>query len=417
MKLRSSTLPSQPRAASLCAVLAVVCCLHICACSAEAAPANAGQEWAFNTGAVSLGGPGVYNFENGAPFDALVFVSSNSVAYEVKGTGQGAGSPVWSPAYSVGSSVQARLPAALLGDNASRIRTVVFGDSNGFVHALVAPSNPPGGTPVVRWKTDIGKPVTAKIAGAFNRKVGAYTGDVLFVGTSANGSKNFMSALKATDGTRLWSTAGNDGLTNVGPIYGTPLVAYSGTGGAVYFTDFDGDVFAVDIATGLALNEYWKQPPSAAGKYSSVGVSSSHLHAVNVAGNLYEIKMDGSSNRVLPVNIGKTGIYDAPLWVPAGNCLILSSQGDMVYRVNLSGTAAVAWATPVPGPSCPIENFGSIYVGSTDGKLYELSLADGHVRATRTIGYTVGDPVVDRFNNRLFVHAGDGYLYSFSIPF
>jgi outer membrane protein assembly factor BamB len=56
-------------------------------------------------------------------------------------------------------------------------------------------------------------------------------------------------------------------------------------------------------------------------------------------------------------------------------------------------------------------------VGSTDGKLYELSLADGHVRATRTIGYTVGDPVVDRFNNRLFVHAGDGYLYSFSIPF
>ncbi|MEI8258431.1 MAG: PQQ-binding-like beta-propeller repeat protein, partial [Deltaproteobacteria bacterium] len=67
---------------------------------------------------------------------------------------------------------------------------------------------------------------------------------------------------------------------------------------------------------------------------------------------------------------------------------IVGCQDDTVYAVDATG--AVRWRVPVGGDvdATPVidETRGAVYVGSDDGALYALALADGAVRWRRPLG-------------------------------
>jgi len=380
-------------------------------------PADPAPAWTFDTGAASLAPPGVYNRYNGSGWDdAKVFASSNSVAYGIRGTGVGAGQQLWTP-LALGGAVQARLPVASLvvGSPAASTPAVIIGSQDGNVYARRVSD----GSGIWTHFLGAGYKCTAKPGGAIGRTVGGYTGDVIFAVTDAIGQDNFLRLVRATDGSELW-TFQPSGASRMGPILGSPLLVTAGTGGTIYFgTTNDGlvsgKVYAVDLATG-GVKPGW--PIETGGPSSSiassVGVGGSFLYAVNEAGELYRIALDGSSVTKI-TQLAPTGIYGAPFHVPPSNCLIISSNAGKVYRVN-AATGGIDWAVDLDSPSVPIENRGSVYVGSGDHALYELSLATGAKTAHKIIPSVVGDPVVDVIYNRIYLGGGNGKIYAFGLP-
>lgn len=408
-------------------------------------------EWEFPTGAVNLAPPGVYNWDVWTDplgkHDSMVYASSNSKAHGVWGTADlvpGTPAPklkdavqaedIWleadpSGALDLNGPVYGRLPVArlMVGATPTATRTVIGGTcapdtaQSGRVYAIEA------GTRQVLWTHDIGAGynVKAKPGGAFNKTIGTYTGDVIYAVTDKQGANNYLRALKATDGTKLWSTD-ELGLTGVGPILGAPFLMPVGAQEAVYFATMDdgaqpGGVYAVNLATGSLLNGNW---PKQLGSFkSALGTDGSFVYGVNEAGHLWKISLDGSSaTDIATLDVGANqGIYGAPCWVyprwvAGGNWLIISSNAGKVYCIDVANPGTPKWVVDIPAPSCPIYWNGSVYVGSSNKKLYQLDVDDGSVVTSRNLPATVGDPVIDQVWNRLYLHAGDGVMYGFNLP-
>ena len=377
----------------------------------------------------------------------MVYASSNSKAHGVWGTADlvpGTPAPklkdavqaedIWleadpSGALDLNGPVYGRLPVArlMVGATPTATRTVIGGTcapdtaQSGRVYAIEA------GTRQVLWTHDIGAGynVKAKPGGAFNKTIGTYTGDVIYAVTDKQGANNYLRALKATDGTKLWSTD-ELGLTGVGPILGAPFLMPVGAQEAVYFATMDdgaqpGGVYAVNLATGSLLNGNW---PKQLGSFkSALGTDGSFVYGVNEAGHLWKISLDGSSaTDIATLDVGANqGIYGAPCWVyprwvAGGNWLIISSNAGKVYCIDVANPGTPKWVVDIPAPSCPIYWNGSVYVGSSNKKLYQLDVDDGSVVTSRNLPATVGDPVIDQVWNRLYLHAGDGVMYGFNLP-
>ena len=370
-------------------------------------PVDTGNLLVLTTGrqASSLAPPGLY------PGSGKVFASSDSFLYgfDTNTPGQ-----LWAPVATNGS-VQGRMPVATLNG----VLTVLAGSQDGNLYARNAATGEP------LWTHDFGAAlavkVTGKPAGALNRTIGGYTGDVVFAATDNNDAANFVRAIRATDGSELWTYAPG----NLGAIAGAPALKLSGTGGVLYvasqtYEANTGRVAAVDIATGQQL---WQTPIGSVKSSAGLKSDSARVYAVTETGLLYSLDaVTGEVESGYPLNAGSR-IYGAPYHVPAANGLLLSlAEGDPPYAdgglklVSLTGPS-VTWTTPVASPSAPVEFRGRVYAGSSDGKLYQLNLADGAITGSRTIGFTVGDPVIDVIKNVIFAGASDGRIYSFSLPF
>jgi outer membrane protein assembly factor BamB len=85
-----------------------------------------------------------------------------------------------------------------------------------------------------------------------------------------------------------------------------------------------------------------------------------------------------------------------------------------------------AWDQPMQSngygrPSIPLKvtDLDALYVGSTDGSLYELALADGTVSTWIVLGdggATVGSPGLDNQNSLAYVGSEDGSVYAVGLP-
>ena len=368
-------------------------------------PLDATNNWVFTTKAVSLAPPGLH--PQAAAADTKVFASSDGSVY---GFGGAAASALWVPV-ATGGAVQGRvIPATLAG-----VLTALAGSQDGKVYAR----NVSDGT--ARWTHDFGGTptfkVTAKPAGITGATVGAYTGDVVFAATDADNDDNMLRAFKAGDGTVLWTYS-----ATLGPILGSPLVLPSK--GLVVFATMPGGsdtgrVVAVNIANGSLA---WEN--TAVGDVRSAvspDGSESTVFAVNQSGQLYALdSSNGDVKNGFPVSVGTSGIYGAPTWHGNGPRLYVSSLGDTFYALNpATGGTATGWSSSisVAKPSNPVVFNQRVYVGSADGNLYEYNINDGAQTGSRSIGSTVGDPVVDAVNSLIYVGAADGRIYSFSLPF
>lgn len=377
---------------------------------AVAVPSNAGTPWIFGTPATTMAAPAVY-------LDSLlsltkVAASGNGKVYAV--TADDA-DPLWEP-QTLGGAVQGRMPIATLAGTL----TVLAGGQDGNVYARdVADGSE-------LWTHDLGSgfKCTAKPGGAKSRVIsGGYSGDVVFAVTDNLDADNFLRAIKATDGTTLW-TYQPTGSNHLGPILGAPLVVNSGTDGTVYFSTMtdstvSGKVYAVNMYDGTL-----KWVSSALEIKSSLGQtqdSGKEIVGVTQTGSLYAFNAsNGNVASGFPVTVGSSGIYGAPFYVANKDSVIVSSNaGNAIYLVPMSGSSPTWTQSSISGPSAPIEYRGLVYVGSTDGKLYQLDIEDGSIVASKNIDTStpsvVGDPVVDAVHSIIYVGASNGRVYAFDL--
>jgi outer membrane protein assembly factor BamB len=72
-------------------------------------------------------------------------------------------------------------------------------------------------------------------------------------------------------------------------------------------------------------------------------------------------------------------------------------------------------------PSSPIgfAGLGKVYVGCSDGAVYQIDLASGTIDASKSLrpGSTMGDPTLDTENNILIVGSTNSRVYAIKIPF
>lgn len=389
------TLKVADNAGNLASVASITCNVKV--------PADANNPWIFTTPAVSLAPPGVY-----PAAESKVFASSNARLFAFKGTDA---APLWDPITAGGAIMGRAIPASLASE-----LTVLAGAQDNKVYAR----NVSDGTE--RWTHDFGSDykVTAKPAGIRGVTIGDYTGDVVFAATDSGINGNLLRALRADTGAELWTYS--DTANPLGPILGAPLVLPS-KGLVVFATSTGisiadaGRVVAVNIANGTRA---WQFAVGQVASAPGTNGAESTVYAVNETGSLYVL--NASSGAVLygPISLGSTGIYGTPTWHGNGPRLYLSSKGGKVYALDpATGDTAAGWSGPITiaQPSNPVVFNQGLYVGSSDGNLYEYAITTGLQTGVRAIGSTVGDPVVDAYLGRIYAGAADGRIYAFTTPF
>ncbi len=147
---------------------------------------------------------------------------------------------------------------------------------------------------------------------------------------------------------------------------------------------------------------------------------------------LYVGTNSGSVMAVNPVNgdqIWKYETNDGPVkgyvdfeFVTGTPRKVFFATTNNVWGLTDNGaTVAFEWVRPIAGPSIPLTlaDLGALYVGSTDGRLYQLDPADGSVVTSVLMGAgtaTVGSPGYDWMNSLAYVGAEDGSVYAVTLP-
>jgi hypothetical protein len=103
-------------------------------------------------------------------------------------------------------------------------------------------------------------------------------------------------------------------------------------------------------------------------------------------------------------------------WNTAGRLYFATTSTDQVLCVqDNGGTGSIQWTTAVTAPSTPLPMSTLLYVGSSDGKVHQLSLSDGYDDPAKryTVGsgtYQVGDVSTETLTE-IFVPTTEGKLY------
>ncbi|MFQ5901421.1 MAG: PQQ-binding-like beta-propeller repeat protein, partial [Thermodesulfobacteriota bacterium] len=198
---------------------------------------------------------------------------------------------------------------------------------------------------------------------------------VVFASYSNGGTQSSVWAVDTLTGNLVWEAA-------LGDIDAAPSISFDET--TVYVGTNSGDVYALDITNG-------------AFKWTGPG-----LFAVGspVVGVIFE----------------DSGI------------LYFSTQDGNVRAIQDNGTGTaptLVWLTPAPivGASSPlpVPGWNAVYVGSSDGNLYELDLSTGIqsiLYGPWALGSQVGAPVIYATpgSERIFIGTSGGKIYSVLPP-
>jgi outer membrane protein assembly factor BamB len=205
-------------------------------------------------------------------------------------------------------------------------------------------------------------------------------------------------------------------FTAAASVDGTATVA----GGVVYVGDDNGNVYAIDAATG-ALR--WKLPtgssvvsrPAVVDGTVYVGSENNDVYALNAATGavIWKYPTGGSvdsgpavtdgvvyvgndNNEVFALDAAtghvrwtQPNVGDNVTTNPAvvGGTVYVGCEDNSVYALN-AATGAIRWQRPTHGQvnSSPAVVGGTVYVGSDDGNVYALNAATGAVEWTRPTG-------------------------------
>jgi outer membrane protein assembly factor BamB len=146
-------------------------------------------------------------------------------------------------------------------------------------------------------------------------------------------------------------------------------------------------------------------------------------YVVNSAGTMYGIDLGitGTAAPLWSANVGAMSAYPFP--AGAGFIASLKNAHQVTYYGVNGTTVAPYWTASVPGPSGIRVDYvrQKIFVGSSDGNLYQIDVNSGAV--DRRIPLSVGaatqvwTPTIDTTTNRLHVGTADGRVCAFQLPF
>lgn len=362
--------------------------------------------------------------------------------------------------YQLPDGVQSRSPAGVLtGDTEA---TAFLSSLNGDIYAVWASGASAGS---LRWSS-VGIDGDSLSAGDQPLGAALYAAPLVsntltrvFASTrNAAAARNRIYALHATTGACVWvlngTCAGATGTLNIGQISAVPLL--DAVNSRLLFTSAQlsggPTVWAVDArdsATGDRV--LWSRTLGSSD--SSLSFTSHTREAILVgtnAGRIYMLNAsDGTtcwgstgdgcgtatgteqffctdptvnaraaactsgsaiSKNIVPVN--GTFLGNFVFTTADGNVRMINSQGVQVWRTQIAGASP-----PLPLPTV---GQGKLYVGGSDGLVYELALSTGAVTASRSVGggsVVASAPAYDATDATLHLTTSQGNQYAFNVPF
>jgi outer membrane protein assembly factor BamB len=237
---------------------------------------------------------------------------------------------------------------------------LIFGNEDGYLTAL----NKKTGEP--RWSYNVGMNIISA------PKYGQ--GRILF------GSVNYNFYAVDSMGKEVWR------FTTRRAIKSDPAVK----GDIVYFTSYDGHIYAVKIANKELV---WKFPESHNEKVAALKAEGKDL------GGLVE-----------DLKVGEFS-YSSP--AIDGDILYVGNMDNHLYAVNIQdGTMVFRFKTEDAVTSSPVVEAGVVYFGSNDKCLYAIDAKDGKkvVFKVETQGWINSSPRID--GDRIYFGSNDKNMYA-----
>jgi outer membrane protein assembly factor BamB len=371
-------------------------------------------KWSYSTGATTLTAPGIRA-------GTAVYSVSNDRNLHAMNAGPTGGdwptaAPAWTPLAMNGPS-QARPPIVPVTiGGASRIALV--GSQDGRVYCVNAMS---GST--IWTSAALGSMVQAAPAGMFSAAPFNGTYDLVFAATRNATSDNRVYALNPTTGSAGAYPAFDNGggLTGIGIISGGMSVDYPTN--RLYFASrtrgggTTDTLFALNIGAG-AFTKAWSIPigdvdssPVPMGTTIYIGNNVSQVRSVRASDGFVNWTWTAS-----PLDGAVKGFVSPDL----GNSRLFFSTTTKVWNLKADGSGTNWSIATIPNPSTPlyIASLGMLYVGSSDGKLYEINVA---TQATKSVTLgdglaAVGSPSLDTVNSLLHAGTTAGAVYAIGLP-
>ncbi len=385
-------------------------------------------KWAYTTGASAMVQPG-NNQATGA--SSVLFVSNDRVLHSaVSGTTGGqwpsgfvpqamnAPSQAW-PGVVPGMS-------AIVTGGADRVAFIPSQD--GYLYAR----NVATGASI--WSTALlGDALQGGVAGIFERFGGPSGVNRLFVGSRNATDYNKIYGIEAASGGKPTDASGwpfdNGASTTaanaIGIISSMPAVDYSsskvyvtsrqktgGTTQTLWCLTYEGIVCTGGWAS-LALGDIDSSPNVRSG-YVYVGTNAGLVYKIDATSGVTSWTSSATSDG--PVRVG--------LWVDLTVDRVYFSTNTKVWALVASTGALVSgndivWPVAIESPSYPVKVNGKLYVGSSDGELYQVDGTTGVVDMSVTLGNgkaAVGTPAYNGLDQMLYVGTEAGVVYAVQVP-
>ncbi|RLE25880.1 MAG: hypothetical protein DRJ65_06750, partial [Acidobacteria bacterium] len=303
------------------------------------------------------------------------------------------------------------VPVSLAGANL----VVFLGSEDGHAYVVDGYSGAP------LWQSDaLATMITASVAGQFTAFNGDY--DLLFVGSRDAGIGNVMYGLNLADGSTAWTF--DDGGAAIGIIPSGATVDYANN--RLYFASWEYAVGASTMwcltftDTGATL--LWERAlgsidgaPILYDGRIYVGTNTGEVHALDPA--------TGASLWGGPFVTADGAVkgFVSPAYSALPRRLILATCTTVWALTDSGASVSQEWQQPgVAGPSIPLDlESDGIFVGSTDGRLYQLDEATGGVTSSVLLGdgsATIGSPGYDYFNSMAYVGSESGAVFAVTLP-
>ena len=370
--------------------------------------------WNYSTGAAALAAPSVL-VQTGT-----VFAGSNDRRLHSFLSSDGL--PRFTPA-ETGGAISGRPPVSpyVAGYTGQLVFT---GSQDTYVYAY----NAADGQPVWSVSLGSGNQIVGKVAGQIWAPVtaGPFAGQTrtLILAPTYNTSTptgNMLVALDGATGQEAWRFApGNLDIIPGSPAINTAaniavFASYAGVGAS------QPSLWALDTTNGQML---WSLTLGHISGSPTTSLDGAAVYVASDAGVLY--KVNTTTGQVVWSFPFGGEPYGAP-WVHyTGSMLFLADEDGKVWSILDQGSSAAinpAWGSgsgyaQVQSPSQVVlsDIAGKMYVGASDGKIWELSETTG-AGSYILIASAVGDPVVHRQASRLMFGSASGRIHCLTIPF
>jgi hypothetical protein len=365
---------------------------------------------------------------------AGIIATSNDLAVHAMARGPAGGEwPAgWLP-YQVGGPVQSRSPVVPITVVSSN-PVVFLGAQDGYAYVLDAAR---GGAVAAPWSpvnVAAGKAVQAAPAGIFADFGGAH--DYLLVGTRDPATDNVFVALDPGTGAVRGSFDNGGGSAGIGIINGAASVDYATS--RVYFASHERaggsntTLWCLQLGTAPVLSACsgWVNPRTLGDIDGSPVVRADRLYVGSSAGGgtVYSIDAatgnpaldrtfvhgDGQVKGFVFPDRSTDDVYfatDNRVW------LVSDAAGGMAENSVTGGVLLGSGVRPSPVLFVPGSHY--VYVGGSDGKLYEINVAGAPAVKPLTLGdglAVVGAPSLDRDYGLVHVGTEAGIFYAVSVP-
>ncbi|NOZ93875.1 MAG: PQQ-binding-like beta-propeller repeat protein [Acidobacteria bacterium] len=376
--------------------------------------------WAYSSGATSLAPTGVMPGAIGT--GGTWAVSNDRVLHAMNPASTGgdwprSGSFSWTP-LAMNGPAQARPPVVPTSVIPGHSLVTFLGSEDGHTYAADAH------TGQLLWQSPaLGSILLASPAGIFTDFGGA--DDLLFVGSRDAGLDNLMYLLDPTDGHIIAGFDNGGGAGGMGIISSSATVDYATN--RIFFASrsraggSQDTLWCLQFTAG-GFTKVWSKP------YGDIDgapvLLSGRLYVGNNAGVVYAVDpANGAEIWDHATGDGAVKGFIWPQYTTSTPRKLYFSTTNTVWALTDDGSSAsLTWSTTaIPAPSIPLAPFGgsALYVGSSDGRLYQLDAATGGVDTSVTLGdgsATIGSPAMDVVNNMAYVGSESGAVYGVALP-